>query len=46
MINLQEEKDLLNTKIEELGLNAKRFAEITNTSVPTAYHHTRGTRDI
>ena len=45
-ITKRYEKDLLNTKIEELGLNAKRFAEITNTSVPTAYHHTRGTRDI
>ena len=45
-ITRRYEKDLFNTILEELGLNAKRFGEITNTSIPTVYHHSRGTRDI
>ena len=45
-ITKRYEKDLFNTKLEELGLNPKRFGEASGTTVSTVYHHSKGTRDI
>ena len=42
----RKEKDLFNTKLTQLGLNAKKFGELSGLNVSGIYHHTKGKRDI
>ena len=44
-INTKKRKDLFNTRLNQLGLNAKKFGEFW-IKCSGIYHHTKGKRDI
>ena len=45
-ITKRKESDLFNTRLNQLGLNAKKFGELSGLNVSGIYHHTKGKRDI